>query len=61
MVRIHKADRRESEKWGAWADLEEVVSEVGPEQVEAGHLDGDEEDRVDRCLQGGARPCIQNN
>ena len=31
--------------------LKEGVGEIGPEQVEAGHLEGDEEHRVDSRLQ----------
>ena len=36
--------------------LKHHVGDVGPEQVEARHLDGDEEDRVDSLLNGGAHP-----
>ncbi len=37
-------------------NLEEVVSEVRPQQVEAGHLHRDEQHRVHRRLKGGACP-----
>ena len=37
-------------KWGE-LNLEKCVCEVGPKEVEAGHLHGQEQDGVDRSLE----------
>ena len=39
-----------------YAGAEEDVSDVGPQQVERGHLDGDQKYRVDGFLDGGPYP-----